>query len=93
MCQYVLYWYDCGCYGALVCDTTCHRIFEELDRINQPDAWEGAGLEGLPFDFPDECAPGWHNTSIMRRLVICDWCWHGGCLASSGISGDVGGTC
>ena len=75
MCGYVLLANMCGCYGPLVCDISCSLIMQELDRINQPEAWDQKGINELPFRFPSECEPGWHNTRTVYSDVLCRRYW------------------
>lgn len=72
MCSYVLLANMCGCYGPLVCQRSCVAVLQELDRINQPEAWDDQGLRELLFRLPDRCLPGWHNTTAMDSGVFCN---------------------
>ncbi|KAH0499534.1 hypothetical protein TgHK011_006724 [Trichoderma gracile] len=80
MCTYTDVLYSCGCCGPPVCDKSCSQIMSELDRINHPEAWEGEGLNQLPFDMADECVPSWHNALFVRETAVCDHFWGDGCL-------------
>uniref|UniRef100_A0A0B7JY03 Uncharacterized protein n=1 Tax=Bionectria ochroleuca TaxID=29856 RepID=A0A0B7JY03_BIOOC len=71
MCQYLLYYNRCGCYGPLVAGDSCDIIIEQLNRINELESWVGEGINDLPFDFPEDCLPNWHNTTIISSGVFC----------------------
>ncbi len=43
---------------------SCYRIYEQLQRINDPGQHNG---EGVPFEMPEECLPNREN--IRRRYV------------------------
>ncbi|KAF4461769.1 hypothetical protein FALBO_11425 [Fusarium albosuccineum] len=75
MCGYVLFLNLCGCYGELQFETSCARIFEELNRINDPESWTPETISELPFSFPDYCVPGWHNTRIILTYGVCCAQW------------------
>ncbi|RMJ16155.1 hypothetical protein CDV36_004174 [Fusarium kuroshium] len=79
MCGYILFVNLCGCYGGFEFDTSCHRIFEELNRINDADAWGPDTINELPFSFPDECVPGWHNTRFIMTYGVCCSQWWSNC--------------
>lgn len=79
MCTYVLVLYHCGCYGAITCHSSCAQIMAQIDRINDPEAWQGDGLGQLPFAMADECDPWWHNTLLVEKAAFCDGFWDHGC--------------
>lgn len=75
MCGYVLLANMCGCYGPLMCDSSCERILQELSRINHAEAWDEKGIHELPFHLPEECMPGWHNTRAVYSDEFCKRYW------------------
>lgn len=75
MCGYILLANPCGCFGPLVSDTSCSNIFGELERINTYEAWEPDMAGKPPFQLPDECLPGWHNTKIIPSRSYCPQYW------------------
>ncbi|KAJ4195153.1 hypothetical protein NW755_002572 [Fusarium falciforme] len=79
MCGYILLVNLCGCYGGFEFDTSCDRIFEELNRINDADAWGSDTINELPFSFPNECVPGWHNTRFIMTYGVCCSQWWSNC--------------
>ncbi|KAL6802523.1 hypothetical protein GGI42DRAFT_27724 [Trichoderma sp. SZMC 28013] len=79
MCTYILILYHCGCYGSITCHTSCSQIMSEIHRINEPEAWQGEGLNQLPFHMDDECGPWWHNTIVVQRAAFCDQFWENRC--------------
>ncbi|KAL6815112.1 hypothetical protein J3E69DRAFT_106954 [Trichoderma sp. SZMC 28015] len=79
MCTYILILYHCGCYGSITCHTSCAQIMSEIHRINEPEAWQGEGLNQLPFHMDDECGPWWHNTIVVQRAAFCDQFWENRC--------------
>lgn len=60
------------CYHNLF-DTSCRLILEELQRINQPAAWEGSVLAEIPFAVPEPCLPGPHTIQLIYTSDSCDW--------------------
>ncbi|KAH8669992.1 hypothetical protein BGZ61DRAFT_113313 [Ilyonectria robusta] len=79
MCGYVLFVNLCGCYCGLECETSCPLILEELNRINDPESWTPDNINDLPFDFPDICIPGWHNTRLISTHRVCSPRWWFNC--------------
>lgn len=77
MCGYVLFVNLCRCYGAIICDTSCERDTQELNRINHAAAWRPSTINQLPFHQSDECLPGWHNTRLVSTQRYC--CLHATC--------------
>ncbi|KAE9372276.1 hypothetical protein N431DRAFT_439390 [Stipitochalara longipes BDJ] len=47
---------------------SCYLIYEQLQRINNPD--ERAAYD-LPFEIPDQCLPSRQN---VRRRYVNDYC-------------------
>jgi hypothetical protein len=79
MCGYVLFLNLCGCFGELLFDTACPLIYQEIDRINDAEAWTADTINELPFDVPDYCVPGWHNTWIIPSYGVCSPQWWSNC--------------
>ena len=69
MCHYILLHNLCGCYGPLFAGECCILVYHQLHRINDAAAWDDESR--LPFDMPDHCCPGWHNTRIQHTNAFC----------------------
>ena len=74
MCIYVLSVPLCGHSPALLFGPSCPAVFAQLDRINEPAAWEPPGLYELPFHLPDACLPNERNIAVMRSADFCGLC-------------------
>ena len=64
---------------SLLFDTACPLIYQEIDRINDAEAWTAETINELPFDVPDCCVPGWHNTWIIPSYGVCCSQWWSNC--------------
>jgi hypothetical protein len=83
MCGYVLFLNLCGCYGELQFETLCSQIYQEIHRINEPEAWTTEAMTELPFTLSDDCAPGWHNTRLISTYGVCCAQWWFDCPSVS----------
>lgn len=63
MCRYILLVNICGCYGPPWADPDeiCPLLMQQINRINEPEAWEGDAVNQIPFQYPPECEMGWRN--------------------------------
>ncbi|KAK1839758.1 hypothetical protein CCHR01_17613 [Colletotrichum chrysophilum] len=73
MCIYVLLIPTCHHNPLLLFDTSCHLILEELQRIHQPNAWEGDARGEIPFDMPEACVPRPDNIQPIYTSDSCHW--------------------
>lgn len=73
MCQYILLLNICGCYGPPWSDPDeiCPLIMQQINRINEPEAWEGDAVNQIPFQDPAPCKMGWHNVTVFPTNVPC----------------------
>ncbi|KAK2730207.1 hypothetical protein CKAH01_09729 [Colletotrichum kahawae] len=77
MCIYVLLIPTCHHNPLLLFDTSCHLVVKELQRINQPAAWEGDARSEIPFDMPEACTPRLDNIQPIYTSDSCHWsCYH-----------------
>ncbi|KAI0114788.1 hypothetical protein F4814DRAFT_293260 [Daldinia grandis] len=72
MCQYMCVTYHCA-HTELLAGPNCTFVLKQLARIHQPEAWTPEGQKTLPFDWPNACLPGDHNTVPVPSDNWCGW--------------------
>ncbi|KAI2785497.1 hypothetical protein F4815DRAFT_440725 [Daldinia loculata] len=72
MCQYMCVTYRCT-HTELLAGPNCTFVLTQLSRIHQPEAWTPEGQQTLPFDWPNACLPGDHNTVPVPSDKWCGW--------------------
>jgi hypothetical protein len=74
MCRYIVLTNICGCHGPPWADPDeiCPLIMQQINRINEPEAWEGDAVNQIPYQDPPPCVMGWHNLTIVTSNVPCD---------------------
>jgi hypothetical protein len=76
MCNYHMVFPLCGHAPTLLAGASCHLIYAQLQRINDPATHTFApsqSLGGLPFDIPHSCMPGQRNVKKHYDNDYCSW--------------------
>ncbi|KAI0844869.1 hypothetical protein F5Y00DRAFT_266190 [Daldinia vernicosa] len=72
MCQYMYVIYRCA-HTELLAGPNCTFLLKQFSRIHQPEAWTPEGQQTLPFEWPNACLPGDHNTIPVPSDKWCGW--------------------